>query len=97
MKRWIFLALVCALISGPAGAEPFLATEGPIMEVFETEGIIVVNEVSIVVTPLTSITDPKGRLLHERELRPGRWVAVEAEPDEDSRIRADRIVLIRRK
>jgi hypothetical protein len=95
MKRWIFVIVASLLLSTFAGAEPFFTTKGPIMEVIETEGIIVVNETRIVVAPLTSITDSQGRPLDYHDLKPGRWVSVEAEPDERSRLVAERIILIR--
>jgi hypothetical protein len=95
MKRWILLIVASLLLSTFAGAEPFFTTKGPIMEVIETDGIIVVNETRIVVAPLTSITDRKGRSLDYHDLKPGRWVSVDAEPDDHSRLVAERIILIR--
>jgi len=95
MKRWIFVIFACLLLPMFAGAEPFVTTKGPIMEIVETDGVIVVNETRIVVAPLTSITDSQGRPLDYHDLKPGRWVSVEAEPDERSRLVAERIILIR--
>lgn len=94
MRRWLLLILLCRIPLSLAWAEPFLSTQGPIMETVEAAGIIVVNEMSISVDSSTPITDEKGRSLSFRHLKPGRWVSVEAEPDEDSGIVAKRIVLI---
>ena len=94
MKRWLFLIVFTLLLSTLTGAQPLLSTQGPIMEKNEGAGVIVVNETSIFVVPSTVITDHKGRALHFAHLKPGRWVSVEAEPDEDSRMTAERIVLI---
>jgi hypothetical protein len=65
------------------------------MEMRVATRVIVVNERAIFVDPSTPITDERGRERHFRHLRPGRWVAVEAEPDEMLGIVATRIVLIR--
>jgi len=97
MKKWLFLILLCLLPVSFSWSEPFLSTQGPIMERLETRSIIVVNEVRIIVEPSTPITDERGGSLNFRHLEPGRWVSVEAEPDEDSGMVAKRIVLIRRK
>jgi len=97
MKRWLLLIVLCLLPLSLAGAEPFLSTQGPIMEADMARAVIVVNETSIFVEPSTLITDQRGRNLNFRHLRPGRWVSIEAEPDEDSRMVAERIVLIREK
>jgi len=97
MKKCFLLIAFCLVSLSLAWAEPFLSTQGPIMEKTEEMSLIVVNERSIVVAPSTQITDQKGRDRRFRHLKPGRWVLVEAEPDEDSRMVATRIVLIRKK
>lgn len=97
MKRWLLLTLLCLLPFSLAGAEPFVSTQGPIMETMDAARVIVVNEMTIVVQPSTPITDEKGRSLSFHHLKPGRWVSVEVEPDEDSGLKAKRIVLIRKK
>ena len=97
MKRWLLLILVCLVPLSFAWAEPFLSTQGPIMERNEALRVIVVNERSLFVDPSTSITDEKGRTLDFHHLKPGRWVSVEAEPDEMSRMVAQRIILIHKK
>jgi hypothetical protein len=97
MKRWLLLFVFTVFLFTLAGAQPLLSTQGPIMEKNEGSGVIVVNETTIFVVPSTVITDHKGRTLHFVHLKPGRWVSVEAEPDEDSRMTAERIVLIRGK
>jgi hypothetical protein len=95
MKRWILMIFASLLLPTFAGAEPFVTTKGPIMEIVETDRVIVVNETRIVVASLTSIADSKGRSLDYHDLKPGRWVSVEAEPDDHSRLVAERIILIR--
>ena len=95
MKRWLLPILLCLVPISFAWAEPFLSTQGPIMERMEANTIIVVNEITISVEPSTQITDKRGRILSFRHLEPGRWVSVEAEPGEDSGMVAKRIVLIR--
>lgn len=97
MKRWLLLILLCLLPFSLAGAEPFLSVKGRIMERNEAIRVIVVNERSIFVEPSTTIIDGEGRNLNFRHLKPGRWVSVEAEPDEDSGMVAKRIVLIHKK
>jgi hypothetical protein len=68
------------------------------MERNEALSVIVVNERSLFVDPLTTtITDEKGKPLDFHHLKPGQWVSVEAEPDEESRMLAQRIILIRKK
>ena len=94
MKRWLLLLVFTLFVFTVAGAEPFLFTQGPIMEKNEGSGVIVVNETTIFVVPSTVITDHKGRTLHFVHLKPGRWISVEAEPDKDSQMTAERIVLI---
>jgi len=95
MKHWILLIVVFLLLPTWVGAEPFLTTKGPIMEIIETDGVIVVNETRIIVAPQTSISDLVGRSLDDHDLKPGRWVSVEAEPDDQARLVAERIILIR--
>ncbi len=101
MRKWlllIFLTLLCLVPLSLAGAEPFLSTQGPIMEQNEALSVIVVNERSLFVDPSsTTITDEKGRTLDFHHLRSGQWVSVEAEPDEMSRLVAQRIILIHKK
>jgi hypothetical protein len=100
MRKWlllILLTLLCLVPLSLAGAEPFLSTQGPIMERNEAMSIIVVNERSLFIDPSTTITDEKGRTLDFHHLRSGQWVSVEAEPDDASRMVAHRIILIRKK
>ena len=94
MKRWLLLLVFTFILSTLTWAEPLLSTQGPIMEKNEGSGVIVVNETTIFVVPSTVITDHKGRTLHFVHLKPGRWISVEAEPDKDSQMTAERIVLI---
>ncbi len=97
MKKWLLLLLLCLLPISLAGAEPFLTTQGPIMERAEATRIIVVNEMTIFVEPSTPIVDKRGRTLEFGHLKPGRWVSVEVEPDESSGMVAKRIVLTGKK
>lgn len=94
MKRRLILILLCLLPLSLAWAGPFLSTQGVIMETDDVLGIIVVNERELFIDPSTTITDEQGRPVEFYELRPGRWVTIEAEPDETSRLVAQRIVLI---
>ena len=95
MKRWSLLIVAFLLLPTWVGAGPFITTKGPIMEVIETDGIIVVNETLIIVAPQTSISDPAGRSLDYHDLKPGRWVSVDTEPDDHARLVAERIILMR--
>ena len=97
MKKSFILGLLCLIPFSLAWAEPFVSTQGPIMQRDEVENVIVVNERSIFVAPSTPITDAKGRRLEFHHLKPGRWVAIEAEPDEGGRLVAERITLIHRR
>jgi hypothetical protein len=63
------------------------------MKGIEATRVILVNEVSVIVEPAASITDKNGKTLSSRHLKPGRWVSAEAEPNEDSQMVAERIVL----
>jgi hypothetical protein len=96
MKKWLFITLLCLVPLSLAWAEPFLATRGAIMEADPLEMSIVVNEKQVFVDQSTSITSGGGLDLDFSELRPGRFVFVEAEPDDDSRLVAEKIVLLRR-
>ncbi len=95
MKRWLFLILLCVLPLCLAWAEPFLSIKGPIMETRETTRVIVVNEMSIFVQPSTPIIDKRERSLDFGDLKPGRWVSVDVEPEGNSRMIATKIVVIR--
>ena len=97
MKRLFVLILMCLLPLSLAWAEPFLSIQGPIMERMEARGIIVVNETRFFVEPTTTITDHRGRGLKFRYLTRGRWVSIEAAPDDDGAMVAERIVVIRRR
>jgi len=97
MKRWLLLILTLLLPLASAGAEPFLSTQGPIMDVDMARAVVVVNETRFSVEPTTTITDQRGRDLKFRHLTRGWWVAIEAEPDDDGAMVAERIVLMRKK
>ena len=97
MKRLFVLILMCLLPLSLAWAEPFLSIQGPIMEADMARAVIVVNETRFFVEPTTTITDQRGRDLAFRYLTRGRWVTVEAEPDDDGDMVAERIILIRRR
>ncbi|MBW2120713.1 MAG: hypothetical protein JRH07_02560 [Deltaproteobacteria bacterium] len=98
MKKWSLVVFILLIqISLAWAAEPFFTTQGPIMEMARASGIIVVNERSITVDSSTQIMDEKGRSLSLRQLRPGQWVSVQAEPDGDSGMVAKQIVLMGKK
>jgi hypothetical protein len=97
MKKWLLPILLCFVLLTLAGAAPFLSVRGPIMDRQEAMRTIVVNERSFYVDPSTPITDQKGKALDFHHLRPGRWVFIEAEPDDDGRMVAQRIVVGARK
>ena len=97
MKRWVLSILLGLMLSALAGAEPFLSARGPIMDRQEAMRIIVVNEGSFYVDPSTPIRDQNGKALDFHHLKPGRWVFIEAEPDDDGRMVAQRIVVGARK
>jgi hypothetical protein len=94
MKRWLVLILLFLVPPSLAMAEPFLSTQGPVMERNDILNVIVINEWHLFVEPATSITDDEGRTLGFHHLEPGRWVSVEAEPDDRSRMIAERIILM---
>ena len=93
MRKWLVSVLLLFVFVSFGWAEPFQVLRGPIMAI-PAEDRIVVNETTISLTPSTSIVDKRGRTLDFGDLRCGRWVSVEVEPDGESGMVATRIILL---
>ena len=93
MRKWLLSILLLLVFVSVSWAEPFRVLRGPIMAVAEQDRIVV-NETTISVLPSTSITDGRRRTLDLGDLRCGRWVSVEVEPDGESGMVARKIVFL---